>query len=85
LKRSQKSSIPEKKKKYNYYASNFDQPKDEFLDLANAKPKNTSSSVARKTNHTHFQTVKSPQKQATKSVVSDGENSMEEFEKLEEE
>lgn len=85
MKRSKKSTIPQKTKKYNYYASNFDQQKEEFSDLANSKSKNTSNSVVRKTSHTHFQTAKSPQKHVPRSEISDGEDSIEEFEKLEEE
>lgn len=86
LKRSEKSSLPVQTKKYSYYASNFDQPKPQDTHIVVEKPKATSSSVVRPQKTESFKPVIKPSKPAYKSEKeSDGYNSMEEFEKLEEE
>ena len=76
LKRSEKSSLPKKTKKYNYYASKFDQSKEDSINKKE-KPKfqNRSSSMILQD---PIVKVESPQKD-------ESYNSVEEFEKFEEE
>ena len=86
LKRSEKSTLPSQAKKYSYYASNFDQPKTQDTHIVVEKPKASSSSLARPQKNDNFQPVQKSRKPAYKSEKeSEGYNSMEEFEKLEEE
>ncbi|CAI2386820.1 unnamed protein product [Moneuplotes crassus] len=77
LKRSGKSTLPKKTKKYTYYASNFKQPEEkDFAPKESSKPKtlNRSASVSHQIQPAKVET---PEEK-------DGYNSVEEFEKLEE-